>query len=281
MGLGDHFGTNGLIRTLVNRWEVDKLYIYCKEIYHANLDFMYRDDPRIELITIPCDTYNTNCDEAGLVHSDLRRRGINLKHHTAVDWMYGNSGDFYRLGHEYLQHVWLTRGSYVSNDQAFYLQAKVPYEYRFDKFFMRRNIDEEINIYKSLVDDGEEYVFVHNSTDKNIRWPQSLNDFHGKKIYNNPNIPLVKMGYLLENASEIYLTESSIRCMIEANLFNMTKPKLHMNMTRGAIWGNNTRHDWYQSYFENDEVLRSTKYPMYKGPNGNPTERGYFSEENG
>lgn len=52
-GLGDHILVNGLVRTIAKNY--DKTYVLCqsKSKYPENVEYMYRDNARIEIISMP------------------------------------------------------------------------------------------------------------------------------------------------------------------------------------------------------------------------------------
>ena len=54
LGLGDHINCNGLVRTLLkNKVKSNgNLYLLTKTQYNEMISFMYRDEPRIKIVTI-------------------------------------------------------------------------------------------------------------------------------------------------------------------------------------------------------------------------------------
>ena len=227
---------------------------------------------------IPLISYS---NEQQQVNKYLSNRGISSSHNGKIDWEQGNSGDYFRLGFEWMQNECHKKiSSNISCDQCFYMQANVPYELRFDNFLYNRNIDEENRIYNTLNPNNEPYIFVAIDDQSRKMISPSRNCLNSKiKIIDNPKeYSIIDLGKILENASELHLMESSIRCLIEAKIYNIDKPKLYLHAWRGAIWGNNSIHNWNLIWQDCSEQLCTRKYPMYQGLNNTFTLNGYQIE---
>ena len=266
MGLGDHFCLNGLVHELIQRWSLDKLYLFCWQHNLSTLQKLYKNTS-VDLIPI-----SGHSDEQKHIDLFLKQKGISKTHNGDVDWGTGNSGSYFQLGFNWMEtkcHKQISQN--VSCDQCFYLQANVPYEYRFDKFSYERDIQFEQKIVQELNPNKEEYIFVAiDDKDRGMIAPsrKCILD-NGIKIIENPKqYSVLDLGLLLENAKELHLMESSIRCMLEANIFDISKPKLYLHAWRGSIWGSNSVHSWNLIWQDCSQQYYDRKYPMYTGQNG-------------
>jgi len=275
MGLGDHFCCNGMVLELIKRWNVDKMFLFCWEHNLENLKKLYFNK-KVELIPLKGHT-----NEQKQVNEYLKNCGVSLHHNGVVDWLTGNSGDYYQVGFSWMENECHKKISQqISCDQCFYMQTQVPYELRFDGFCFNRDIERENQVYAELNPNNEEYVFVAIDDISREMVAPSRKCLNSKiKIIDNPkNYSIMDLGKVLENASELHLMESSIRCLIEAKIYNMNKPKLNLHAWRGAIWGNNSIHDWNLIWQDCSETSCTRKYPMYQGPNNTFTIHGYNKE---
>ena len=273
LGLGDHFCLNGLVHELIKRWNVDKLYLFCWDHNLVTLNALYHDT-KVELIPI-----TSNLNEDKQIQSILRIKNLNIHHNGEVDWINGNSGTYFKLGFDWMKNECHNKiSNYVSCDQCFYLQAKVPYEFRFDGFKYKRNLEKEKQIFDDLNSNNVPYKFiVIDDPSRGMVAPSrkclksDINVIENPKQYN-----ILDLGLLLENAEEIHVMDSSIRCFIDCrSVLNMIKPKLFIHAWRGGIWGNSTLLPWTVIWQDCAEENFTSKYPMYTGNNNSYTINGY------
>jgi hypothetical protein len=122
-------------------------------------------------------------------------------------------------------------------DEGFYHFAGVDFKHRFDKFYIKRNLEEEDRIYKTLINPGEKYIFLHDekSLGHIIDRDKVRKDL--KIIENDKDINLFNYRKLFENATEIHVMQSGIFDFI--NSIPLPKPSIHVHMyVRGYS-------DWY------------------------------------
>ena len=50
--LGDHFDCNGMVMYIQKKWSYDKVSVFCKDNYYEMVDYMYRDNHKINVIKI-------------------------------------------------------------------------------------------------------------------------------------------------------------------------------------------------------------------------------------
>lgn len=239
LGLGDHITTNALVRTLVDRWSVDKLYLFCRRVNVFNVQFMYRDDPRIEVLAVePCE------NEWDQICHRLLLRNID-PYPTPQDWESGSDGEFFKVGFDRLHALWFDpRNGIRSCDQGFYVQAGIPYEHRFSKFFMQRDLEAEESVFHSLKLHSP-YIFQHDYSDAHPIVPSFDILPRDRRIIKNRHvamIPVMLMGRVLERAVEIHVPNSSFRCLIDCPLIDMSKTKLFLHNFRGGV--DNSIREW-------------------------------------
>lgn len=187
LGIGDHIICNGLVRNLYEKYgSVD---LFCYGYNEANVKYMYRDLKNLN--TIP-------------VSSDQEADSIIIE----------NNFDVLKIGFENLHMSELSQ----SFDIEFYKMADLPFCSKFDDFYLERDMDKEFTILKDLNPNDEPYIFIHGDLDMSkIR--QDIKIIHNPKEYS-----LFNLISLLENAEEIHVMESSLKCLI--NQYKLNKPKL-------------------------------------------------------
>jgi hypothetical protein len=219
-GLGDHISANGLVRSLLYKHECDKLDILVWNTYIDTIRFMYRDEPRINPISIA----------SGRELNDLKQI-LNTNKYNII----------YFIGHEmsdsFLKEIKDTKIICTSfaelcriygpnNDchQLYYKGAGIDFSTRFDKFYYIRDLAAEEALYKKYNPNNLPYIFIHD--DKNRGYSIEI-DSKYFIIKNNPTENIFNYYKLLQNAEEIHCMESSFRCLLETIELKNTKLFLH------------------------------------------------------
>jgi hypothetical protein len=184
LGLGDHIICNGLVRYYQKIYE--KITVFCKPHNFLNVKYMYRDNKNIEVLPIGED-YDV---ENYIINNNLTENII-------------------KVGFEYL------RGG-KTFDESFYIGKEIPFSVRYGNFYLERDYEIEKKIMNDLNPKNENYIFTHNVDMSRIR--------KDLKIIENPiNYNIFNLITLIENAEEVHLMESSIKCLV--NSYKMDKPK--------------------------------------------------------
>lgn len=191
LGLGDHIICNAIYRHYAKLY--DLIHIFVKKRNSANVKFMLRDVKNIDFIEGHGDQ-----DEFVKQYLDIHRFIPLLK-----------------IGHEYLNNTKL------NFDEAFYEQVGIPFEKRYEDFFVQRDLEKENELCKILNPNNEPYIFLHQDTSRNF--------FIKKEYIKNKNLNIIESNYkfndikeyllfhyikLIEDAEEVHVMESSFKNLI-------------------------------------------------------------------
>ena len=204
LGLGDHIICNSLVRHYQKIY--NEISVFCKPHNYENVKYMFRDNNNITILSIGEDIDIVNFIHQNNLLNDIIKIGFGGEHQPNT----------------------------TSFDEGFYLQHNLPFSLRFSNFYFERDLNLEKEIYQKLNPDNENYIFCHGDIDKSkIR--------KDLKIIENPTeYKIFDLLMLFENAEEIHLMESSIKCLI--NSYTLNKPKLYYhNYVRGYSDWNNTK----------------------------------------
>jgi hypothetical protein len=246
-GLGDHLVLNGLIHSLIERWNLDELFLFCWNHNLTNLEKLY-EGTKVTLIPL-----HINCgkSEEQQVDEILIKQNISKEHYKDyINWETGKSGKFWKIGFDWYWEVCLRDLQNIANkitcDECFYKQAKEDFSTRFDKFKYNRNEQKEKEVYQLLNPNNEDYIFVAvEDYDRGLVCPTKNKIRTDLKIIENPkNINIFDLAKIYENAKEIHLMGSSIACLLEAKIFNING-KMFYHSYRGHLpSAKSTRHNW-------------------------------------
>jgi len=237
-GVGDMITMNGAIRYYATYF--DEVTIFSTNQSYKTVKPMFADDPSIVIDHVADD-------------HEARRK---------LHEYYLRNQDYTKfLTGYYIQHRGWTRHFY----HDFYDEIKVPRQIRFDYFYLNRDLDCEKNLYDQTVGklNGQPYVFIHDNLEseraKKILSDLLISDeicvYHpNRNVYeNNPSHKyysiwngmkdnIINYATIIENASEIYIVDSSFFCL--ANY-------LQLKATRRVVYAST----WYDisEYFRPGE----------------------------
>jgi hypothetical protein len=186
LGLGDHIVCNGLVRSLIKN---DKNYtMFVKEHNFDTVKFMYHD----------LNNLNFLIGDDSFVHGFINQNKINNDQLLVL----GFGGP----------------ANASSFDEFFYLKHKIPFECRWDKFKVDRDIESEIGVFNKFNVKEKEYIFIHD--DERFR-------INIEKIYNPNKLPIIKCEkgmtnnifdfcYTIENSVSFHSIESSLQFMVDS-----------------------------------------------------------------
>ena len=208
LGLGDMISCNGIIRSYAENY--DKVYVFSKPKNTKNVMWMYRDLDNI--YTMP------------------------MEDSQVTQFMQiSPNNNYIIIGHNKL-HEELRKDPKGRFDQIFYKMANVPFEDKWNKFYLKRDLEKEKDTYynKLGLKDNEEFIFVHDDKERPML-PSKLP--LGIKIIkpDRQDISIFDFLYTIEKAKEIHVIDSSFFNLIDClqlrsddNLFFHKYVKIHL-----------------------------------------------------
>ena len=228
LGLGDMYWMNGAVRYLATAY--DEVHVVCKKKYESNAAAMYADDPCIKLF---------------LINDDVDLHPWPIKRHYFIEQGYTiyGCGFFAPKAEKAIYEL----------PHSFYDDMEIPREIRTSYFHVPRTQGA-----RALADafKGRPYVLVHQQSsvqalpiveklraagetrlivDLNKNQVDAATDPTGHALAELAvNKPLVDYTYLMENAEELWMIESSIYCL--ASHLDLSRVKRRVCF---APWGGN------------------------------------------
>jgi len=189
---------------------------------------MYRDQKQIKLIPLNENFKLKNEKllikyEGKFIENYIKKK--NIKKHKLITVGFENYHKTKNLNSD-KKHPWPC-------DIIFYKQFNIPFKKRFTETYWKRNESAEKKLYKKLIKKNEKYIFVHDDPNRDIFINKKFFNKNIKKVIrNNIKENIFNYGYLLENATEIHIMESSIRQIIE--ILKIKTKKLYLYKGRGG-----------------------------------------------
>lgn len=206
LGLGDHIICNGLVRSLINPNENYSMFVKSHNL--TSVKFMYRDLPNLSFIV----------GDDFFVSMFISENKI-------------NNQNLIKIGFTNQQPK-------IEFDEQFYLQKNLPFSYRWDKFYVDRDLDRETQIFNHYnVEDGN-YVFLHEDVSRNY----VINRSH--IIHNNLQIiePIKDLTdnifdycLLMEKSIESHFIDSSFRLVFDSLKLRNSNLFYHINLSNNVI----------------------------------------------
>ena len=196
LGLGDAFLCNGIVRTYADKYPF--IFVFAKPHNAKNVSHMYRDLKNLKVIAL---------DDAGVKFFMMMNPEIKgISKYLIV----GITSEWFNN---------FNSGKYESFDHGFYVAANVPFEDKWNKFYLRRDFESEKNTFYKLLGlkDGEEYLFVHDDQERGRFFkPEYINK--GLRVIRPTdfkNIGIFDFIYIIEHAKEVHVMNSSFSCLID------------------------------------------------------------------
>lgn len=227
-GLGDHTEHNGMVRYISKTYEGNIYYFVANHQFLETIKWMYRDDAKIKVVGLDMPNLPP--------FSDARAKFLDLKIRELVWWSDSNRIGFAKFGEQQsgkngeisanqhqpwmdeatkftavsaTHHGWSKRYEPLLYGLAYYHTAGIPYQVKFDDFYLKRNHEEEDRVYKKLNPNNDKYVFVHSGR-RSIR----LNTKY-KVIENDPTENIFYQIKLMEKAEEIHCMSSCVMLLVD------------------------------------------------------------------
>lgn len=199
LGLGDHIICNGLVRHLAE--EYDTLIFPTKKHNLINVNAMFSDLENISIMPVE--------DDVGMLKEWEKYRSI----FSAIKLGCFEKPNFIKPGETFCR--------------AFYRQANVPSEFRWEKFFVPRNIVREKKLLDSVTSD--KYYFVHDDESRGLNISQDylIGNFYRPKHVLGDKTETTIFDYrkVIEQSTQIHCMDSSFAAFIDhlPELFNKQK----------------------------------------------------------
>lgn len=184
LGLGDHIICNGLVRYLINKFNLKKLALAVKESNVDNVIRMFADKPEIQFLIV------NNDEDFERFHQ--RNPSIPV---LKAGFEKCRNGDF---------------------DKSFYDSLSVPFNERWDSWYIERDHTQENEVFKALNIEGE-YIFVHDDSSVgkyDLKIDSDLRQIRPHKLKCERSIfDWIKV---IENAKEVHVISSSFVHLINS-----------------------------------------------------------------
>lgn len=181
MGLGDHIICNAIVRNYAI--QNDKIYLFVKPHNYENVSFMYRDLNNIEYLQ----------GDDWFAHDYIRDNKIN---------------NLLIIGFDKLNNS-------INFDRSFYEQIGMNFEKKWTDFYFKRDMEKEMNLFNSLNLKENEYIFINEDRKRNFLFDKNKYRQDLKIVNSDLDCGLFDLCYIMENALEVHLMESSLKCLSE------------------------------------------------------------------
>jgi len=201
LGMGDHVICNGLVRSLIQKDILYKMFVMPHNL--ESVQFMYRDLENLDFIEANDQQAVAYLKNNNVLNSEVILAGF-YRHPAAEDF-----------------------------DDSFYLQNNVPFEYRWSKFRCDRSPDREKTLFDKFNVKENEYVFLHDDVSRNY-------EIDSKYICNK-DLPIVRpikgytenifdYCYLMQNSAEAHFIDSSFRLIFDSFTLKDSNIFFHQNL---------------------------------------------------
>ena len=207
LGLGDYLIVNGLIRSII---KPDQEYIlFTNRNYKESVTFMFRDIQNLTFQVIPQLFYNR---------------------YTIMPYIRNMDYNLIVIGYDKLDPS-------IPFEKSFYKQFNVPFENKWDKFYVERDLEREKTFFDSF-NIKKEYAFIHEDIKRNQIIKRKFIDPNLDIIEAKPGLTDNIFDYcsIIENAKEVHCIESSFMFLADyvstnGKLFTHRYAKQSMNTT--------------------------------------------------
>jgi len=188
LGLGDHLICNGLVRYLIKSLDLKQITLVVKRPNLSNIMRMFKDRPAyINFLTVDRD-------------SDF------------IDFYNQNKAPLFKVGFEKCRSA--------DFDKSFYDSVYVPFEERWNSWYIQRDDEQENKLFEELKIDGD-YIFVHDQSSVgkyNLKIDSDLRQIRPDKLKCETSIfDWIKV---IENAKEVHAISSSFVHLINSLKLN-------------------------------------------------------------
>lgn len=214
MGLGDHIICNAIVRNYAQ--QNDKIYLFVKPHNFENVKFMYRDLNNINYL-IGDDNYAENY----------------IKNNNIINLL--------KIGFEKLDRT-------IKFDESFYKSIGMNFEKKWTDFYIDRDYKREKDLFNNINLKENEYIFINDDPQRGFNINRNIINKNSSIITSDIPYPLFDLCYLIENALEIHLMESSIKCLSD-----------HLDIKTDKLF----YHSYVRNYPVNIQVTSKRKWHIF------------------
>ena len=219
LGLGDHFDCNGMVRYIQEKWGYEKVTIFSKDSYYKMVDYMYRENDKINIIAI----------DGSKEHEEVQKA---LNTHAKHD------DNLLVVGHQNYDHAAVGKNCW----EIFYYQVKIPYDIRQSYFYVERDLEAEKKLLQKLNPENLPFAFVHDDKDRGFTLDKS--HIQNKELHiieNDTSENIFHFIGILEKAEEVHCMESSFKTLVD---IYCDQEKLFFHDFRGHPLGSQSNKNW-------------------------------------
>jgi len=207
LGLGDNIVCNGMIRKISESYPDYEIHCASKSHNFENVHFMFRDNSKIKVLEM---------DDNG-VQDHLSKNKYDIFVNCSLP-SYQN----------YINH----------GDDSFYLQIQMDPSVKKQYFYLERDFNSELDLYKKLTDEigTEDYIFIHEKPNENklVDRNKIRNDL--KIITAKPEYKIFDFLTIIERAKEVHVISSCFLSLFMTKKYN-DKTFAHMYVDRFELSG--------------------------------------------
>ena len=190
LGLGDHIILNGFVRHVAESY--DRVWLFAKPGNNTrNVKRMYQDNSKIKIIPL---------DDAG--SRDHMRMFSGNKY-----MMVGHTTQFFKDIDD--------PANGKTFDKLFYEQHNIPFEYKWNKFYLERDLKREKEVYYDILglNDDSKYIFIHESPERpiNREIPKDIQVIRP----DNKEVGIFDYLYTIRKSQQIHVMNSSFMILID------------------------------------------------------------------
>lgn len=219
--MGDSIICNGLIRNLLHK--IEYITLFGKKEYKDSMQWMYKDTKNIDILFFS--TYK-EANEFVICK---------------------NPKPILKYGFEYISQTEYLDVAGIQFDEMYYHLANIPFNKRWDDFYVQRNLDKEKSLFSKFDIKEKNYIFVHDSySNETPSIKLSTSDTIIKPI-NGLTTNIFDYMYLIENAKEIHCVCSAFKNLVDS--MTTIKCPLYFHKNRSAFteskrWISNCKLPW-------------------------------------
>jgi hypothetical protein len=177
LGFGDHIAHNGMIRKMYSEKRFDTFNIFVKHNNYDNVAFMFRDLKKLNIIKIRDD------QEARQIYHNFT--GEKLNNMLTIE-----------ESHKYFIE---------DGDNIFYKKMGYDPSVMKDFFYIERDFDEEEKVFKELTNGVNEYIFLHEDSQRGYNINRDKLDSNMSIIKSDIKYPFFSLMKVIEKAENCYV----------------------------------------------------------------------------